>query len=313
MPIPDLVETDLPVTVEAVPVESDGRPKSAIPLGDGLAGLAGLGAVWLAVMLLRPPAIIAAWLVLLATASPMLIRELRRLPAASREHPAFGPIVWLLGFVVATLPFMLVYAQAADVWRWAASWVVVAPAILLRMLVEVRRAGRVSPGFLCTGRGAVAQLRSFPAARCARPPVVAQGVLYSGRSMARASTLSSRPPCGEFRNAFWLVDPAGDLGLHDRPRLCAERLYFRRDGRRARSLDADPRARLDRLPALLPAVFVHWPDFLAVVHQEIGWPQTPLAAPTWSPAPPACWCCWRFTSGRRSSSGCASATSAIAA
>lgn len=127
---------------------ADPRPRSVVPASDGLIGLAALTLVWLVVMALRPPVLVATWIVLLGTAMPMLWRELRRAPAGTAGAPSRGnPLAWLAGFLLATAPFVLVHGQHADLIVWVLAWVVVAPAFIVRLGLEARRNGRVAGGF----------------------------------------------------------------------------------------------------------------------------------------------------------------------
>lgn len=135
--------------------EIEQTPPSVIPITDGLVGLGSLLLTWLLVMWLKPPTLLAAWLILIATALPMMCRELARAPA-SPEHGAGAPrpLLWFLGFVVATAPMLLVHGQGGGLGHWLVAWIVTLPAFAVRFAAE-RRRGSPTPlgGFpLALGR-----------------------------------------------------------------------------------------------------------------------------------------------------------------
>lgn len=128
-------------------VLSDAPPVSSVPYRDGYVGLAGLIVAWLVVMVLKPMPIVATWLVLFATSIPMLVCEWRRAPPATRRKAKLAPLAWVLGFVVATAPFLLVHGQEGSLDPWLTAWVVVAPLFALRFGLEFVRNGVLSGGF----------------------------------------------------------------------------------------------------------------------------------------------------------------------
>ena len=122
-------------------------PPSVIPVTDGLIGLGSLLLAWLLVMWLKPPLLPAAWLILIATALPMMLRELARSPALLRRSPDMDrPSLWLTGFVVATVPMLFVHAQGAGLLVWIMAWIVALPAFVVRLTFERRRNGFLAGG-----------------------------------------------------------------------------------------------------------------------------------------------------------------------
>jgi protein-S-isoprenylcysteine O-methyltransferase Ste14 len=121
-------------------------PRSAVPIADGLAGLASVTLVWMGVLLVRPPLPVAAWLLILATALPMLVRELSRHTSGGRTSGPVKPLVWLLGLVIGTMPFLLIHGQHTGLVVWSMVWVIVAPAFLIRIGLELHRNGSISGG-----------------------------------------------------------------------------------------------------------------------------------------------------------------------
>jgi protein-S-isoprenylcysteine O-methyltransferase Ste14 len=119
-------------------------PPSVVPVTDGLTGLGSLSMAWLLVMWLRPPLLLATWLVLVATALPMMLRELARSPALPRRSSADRPLLWLAGFVVATVPMLFVHGQGGGLLAWLVAWTVVLPAFALRLAAEHRRNGSLT-------------------------------------------------------------------------------------------------------------------------------------------------------------------------
>lgn len=127
--------------------EAEAPPRSAVPITDGLIGLASVSAVWLLVYLTRPPLLVAAWLLILATALPMLLRELARHAPVGGATVRAMPLVWLLGFALGTAPFLLIHGQHSGLEVWGMVWVIVAPAFLIRIGLELHRNGSIAGGF----------------------------------------------------------------------------------------------------------------------------------------------------------------------
>jgi isoprenylcysteine carboxyl methyltransferase (ICMT) family protein YpbQ len=266
----------------AAPVDPTDRiPPSAIPVADGLMGLAGLVAAWAVVMLLQPPTIVGAWVVVLATAVPMLRLELRRAaPSLSAREPV-SALTWVLGFILATVPFALVHGQGMGFEYWLIAWVVALPAFTLRLLLEARRNGALSSGFpamlgrtlLRLDRGALRGLA--PAARlwglkAFFIPLYALS-LFALVGLALTADLNS---------------PVGWLGLAVLFAYTID-LSFGLSGYLFASNDLAPTVRSTQ-PRLLGwivciacygPVIMHWPAFEAVVRQEIAWPATLTASP----------------------------------
>ena len=127
--------------------EIEQRPPSVVPVTDGLIGLGSMLLAWLLVMWLRPTPMLAAWTVSIATALPMLFRELARSPALPRLKSGVDqPWLWLAGLVVATVPMLFVHSQGTSVLTWLVAWVVALPAFALRLAVEHRRNGYLIDG-----------------------------------------------------------------------------------------------------------------------------------------------------------------------
>lgn len=138
-----LLETQIAVPRAA----REAPPASAVPLADGLSGLAGLTAAWLLMLAVKPPALLAVVVLLLAVALPMLVRELRRAPALPAAGRSGTPVLtWALGFVLAATPFYIVHAQAGRAGFWLIAWGIVAPAFGIRLWLEFRRNRRLAPG-----------------------------------------------------------------------------------------------------------------------------------------------------------------------
>lgn len=125
----------------------ESAPPSVIPVTDGLAGLGALLPAWLLVMWLKPAPLLAAWLILIVTALPMMLRELARSPALPGHRMAASqPLLWLAGFIVAIVPTLLVHSQGAGLVSWLVAWVVTLPAFALRLAVERYRNGSALGG-----------------------------------------------------------------------------------------------------------------------------------------------------------------------
>ncbi len=259
-----------------------GIPQSAIPLSDGLRGLAALTAAWLLVLIVEPPVLVGAWLVLLATAAPMLAAELRRAPGTTKRTPdRASPLLWLAGFALAAAPLLLVHLQGMGLRFWAIAWAVAAPAFILRLVFEARRNGALAAGLpLALGEA----LRHFDGAavRALAPAarlwtlkaffIPLYGLsLYGLLQLALALDLGTMPG--------WLVLAVLFAYTID--------LTFGLSGYVFASNDLAPTMRSTQ-PMLLGwivciacygPVIVHWPDFEAVVRQEIAWPRSLSAAP----------------------------------
>lgn len=131
----------------AVPSRTDARPASVVPITDGLVGLVALSVAWGVVMWLRPPLLLATWVVLLATALPMLQRELARQRPQPVPRNAAAPLNWLAGFLLAAAPFALLHGQHTDLFTWLVAWIIIAPAFAIRLGLEARRNGGIVGAF----------------------------------------------------------------------------------------------------------------------------------------------------------------------
>lgn len=252
----------------------DSRPASVIPESDGLIGLAALATAWLAVMALRPPLLIATWIVLLATILPMLWRELRRAPAQPGARRRGRPLAWLAGFLIATAPFLLVHGQHTSLIFWLLAWVVVAPAFIVRLAVEARRNGGVAGGFPAElGRSLLpfnrTRLRGLAASARLWGLKAFFIPLYAGSLFALLNLALVNPLDGSVAWLGLMVTFAYtvDLSFGLSGYLMA-----------SNSLLPTIRSTQTRLSGWLVClacygpVMSHWPDFEAVVLQEISWP-----------------------------------------
>lgn len=258
------------------------RPQSAVPVGDGLCGLAGLTAAWLAIVALKPHPLAATWLLLLATAIPMLLRELRRAPAPVAAGGERGsPLRWLAGFVVATLPFLLVHLQAMGPTWWLIAWGVVAPAFLVRFVLERARNGRTSGGFPAALGAALLppdmrklQALGAPARLWA---LKAFFVPLYGLSLFGLVQLAVTADFGTVR--AWLTLAVTFAYTID--------LAFGVSGYLFASNELMPTVRSTQWRLLgwvvcmlcYGPLIVHWPDLATVIHNEIGWPKLIAATP----------------------------------
>jgi protein-S-isoprenylcysteine O-methyltransferase Ste14 len=116
------------------------RPKSAVPLADGLAGLASLTVAAVVIAALHMPPFLGAICLLMAAALPMLYCELARGRRKPGPRPRARPAAWLLGLVVAWAPFLAVQIAAIRPELLVIGWLVAAPALAWRMCME-----RVTP------------------------------------------------------------------------------------------------------------------------------------------------------------------------
>lgn len=253
---------------------SDPRPTSVIPLSDGLIGLASLTLAWLMVMWLRPSALVATWVVLLATALPMLWRELSRSRPQPEQPGNAAPLKWLVGFLLATAPFAVVHGQHTDLFYWLVAWIVVAPVFAIRLGLEARRNGSVAGGF---------------------PIELGKALLPFDRTRLRGLASSARlwglkaffiPLYG--LSLFGLLGlalgnslsgPVAWLGLAVTFAYTVD-LSFGLSGylMASNSLVPTIRSTQTRLTGWVVCLLCygplmsHWPDFEAVVIREIGWP-----------------------------------------
>jgi protein-S-isoprenylcysteine O-methyltransferase Ste14 len=255
---------------------ADPRPASVAPIGDGLVGLAALTIAWVAVMWLRPPTLIAAWIVLLATALPMLARELARHPAQPCREGRTSPLKWLIGLLLATAPFLLIHGQHKGLFVWMAAWAVAAPAFVIRFWLEARRNGGVSGGFPAElGKALLAPSRDRVRDLAASARVWALKAffipLYAASLVGLLALALSNNLSGP---AAWLALAVTFAYTVD--------LSFGLSGyvMASNSLAPTVRSTQTRLTGWVVCLLcygpliVHWHDFEAVVNQEIAWPRT---------------------------------------
>ena len=120
------------------------RPESAVPMRNGLAGLAGLALALCATWALRPHPLLASWLLLLSASLPMLWLELKSSsPLLVEGEGRQEPLLWLTGFAVASLPPLLLLSMAMAPVNWAIGWTVASVPFAIRYAVEWRL-GRLS-------------------------------------------------------------------------------------------------------------------------------------------------------------------------
>lgn len=260
---------------EAVAGEAGSRPASVVPVSDGLIGLVALCLAWGAVMLLRPSILVATWIVLLATALPMLQRELSRHPArpAKSGRPA-TPLKWLAGLVLATSPVLLVHDQYAGLIVWVLAWLVVTPAFAIRLFLEARRNGRIAGGFP-TGLGQALLPLDKSKLRALAAPARLWGL------KAFFIPLYAMSLCGLLTLAFanTLSGPVAWLALAVTFAYTID-LSFALSGYLMASNDLVPTVRSTQ-PRLIGWIVCllcygplmsHWSDFEAVVIREVSWP-----------------------------------------
>lgn len=251
-------------------------PRSVVPVTDGLIGLASLLAAWLLVMWLKPAPLLAAWLVLIATALPMMRRELARSPAPPRRRTgAPHPLLWLLGFAVATAPMLLVHGQGAGLASWSAAWIVALPAFALRLAVERRRNGSAPGDSLPLRIGRALLLGDWAELRGAAAPARLWFLkaffvpLYGASLLALLALALSNDLQGPLAWLALAVTLAYTIDL-----------AFGLSGYifASNALVPTIRSTQPRLSGWIVCllcygpVFGHWSDFERVVHQEINWP-----------------------------------------
>lgn len=260
----------------AVPSRTDARPASVVPIADGLVGLTALSIAWSVVMWLRPPVLLATWVVLLATALPMLQRELARQRPQPVPRSAAAPLKWLAGFLLAAAPFALIHGQHTSLIVWLMAWIIIAPAFAIRLGLEARRNGSISGAFPSElGKALLpfdrARLRTLAASarlwglKAFFIPLYAMS-LYALLNLAYANPLSSP--------VAWLTLAVTYAYTID--------LSFGLSGylMASNSLVPTIRSTQTRLTGWIVCllcygpVMSHWPDFEAVVLREISWPAT---------------------------------------
>lgn len=253
--------------------QADG-PVSTIPWRDGRLGLLGFCLAWLAVMGLRPNVYVATWIVLLATAAPMLAAELMRAPVVEKRRPTWAPLAFAIGLPLASLPFFVLHLQGGGVANWLRAWAVVAPAFVLRFVIEYARTGTVSGGLpallgqavMRGDRQAVKDLAA-PARLFALKAIFIP--LYGSSLLALLTMgLDSRPvTLVDWLTLAVILAYTIDLGFGLSGYLFA-----------ANELAPTVRSTQPRLIGWLVClacygpIFAHWPEFEAVVRAEIGWP-----------------------------------------
>jgi isoprenylcysteine carboxyl methyltransferase (ICMT) family protein YpbQ len=225
-------------------------------------------------MWLRPPVLLATWMVLLATTLPMLQRELARQRPQPGQRIAAAPLKWLAGFLLASVPFALIHGQHTSLFVWLMAWIIIAPAFAIRLGLEARRNGSVGGAFP-SGLGEAllpldrARLRALaPAARlwglkAFFIPLYAMS-LYALLSLAFANTLSGAVAWLTLAVTFaYTVDLS--FGLSG---------YLMASNSLVQTIKSTQTRFGGWLVCLLcyGPLMSHWPDFEAVVRQEIGWP-----------------------------------------
>jgi protein-S-isoprenylcysteine O-methyltransferase Ste14 len=261
-------------------------PASTIPYRDGYWGLAGLGLAWGLARMLQLDALVAAPLVLLATALPMLALEWRRAGPAPRRRQTHAPLAYLVGLGLALAPFLAVHAQAQGIWAWLVAALVAAPALGLRLGLEAVRNGAVSGGFpAALGQALLPPRRDRLAALAPAARLFALKAffipLYGASLFALVKLgLGAAPatPGGWLLLAVVLAYTI-DLGFG-----LAGYVFASND--LVPTVRSTQRLALGWLACLVcyGPVFAHWPDFAMVVQAEIGWPGDFAATAATAPA-----------------------------
>lgn len=257
-------------------------PPPAVPLADGLSGFGGLSVAYLTILILKPPVLVAAWLVLFATAAPMLRRELRR-AAPTTTQPATGtsPLWWIAGFIMATAPLALIHGQGMGLELWGIAWMVVTPAFVLRFGLEYRRNGAISAGFPA-GLGKALRAPSREAFRALMPGMRLWALkgffvpLY-GLSLLALMNLTLD---ADFGSPVGLVTAAVAFAYTVDLAFGVGGYIFASNALAPTIRSTQPRL-LGWIVCLAcyGPIIRHWPDFEAVVTSEVSWPTLLSAAP----------------------------------
>ena len=263
-------------------------PRSVIPASDGLAGLAGLAAALAVAAWLGLHPIIATGLILLGAATPMLLAEVARAgPAgAAQDMRAWQrPARWLLGFVVATLPFAVLMAAWAGAWSWIIPWLIVAPAFVLRWLSEARR-GRAWDGSALPLRlGEALARRDSAALRRLGEPARLWTLKAFFIPLYAASLWGIVGRAGEaFDVGAWLVTAALTAYVVDLTFGLAGYVFA------SDALGTGLRSTQRRVfgwvvcMACYPPFLLLWPDAAEVLLHELRWPEEVGASLAWTAA-----------------------------
>jgi isoprenylcysteine carboxyl methyltransferase (ICMT) family protein YpbQ len=241
--------------------DSSGIPLSVVPFSVGLAGTTSLMVVWLIVTALRPPVIVGAIALLFAAALPMALLDRTRKgsPRASREAE---PIAWLIGFVAAAAPFVILQLAAIPADALALGWLTVLPLMLVRAGIDGARPFSGTPAMV--GRAILARSWSGVDENEVRLWLLKSFFLpLYGMSVFGLTAWSLSP--GVASN--WLMIPllfAYTIDLS----IGLSGYVFASGGT---SIQPRLLGWLVCLACYLP-VMHHWPAFESVVRQEILWP-----------------------------------------
>lgn len=270
-----MASTELPAPAAALAQIAEAPPASTVPYRDGYAGLAGFAIAWLLVFTLRPPSILATWLVMLGTALPMIILEWRRAPAVPRRQWAFAPLAWIAGFILATIPFALLHAQE-DIELWLAVWTLVAPAFVLRFALEIRRNGALSGGFpVALGRALLPPDRDRLRALAAPARLWALKAFFIPLYATSLHVLVGMPQAIDFSSPLgWLILAVTLAYTIDLSFGIVGYLFASNDF--APTLHSTQRLLFGCVVCLLcyGPLHMHWPAFRQTVLTEIAWPRS---------------------------------------
>jgi protein-S-isoprenylcysteine O-methyltransferase Ste14 len=275
----------MPEIITAAPMDEPAdaaAPAGSIPYRDGYAGLAGLSLAFVAIMVLRPHPFVAAWLILGATALPMLALELRRAGPATRRRGSLAPVAWALGFAVAGAPFLLLHWQGQGLMAWVLAWIVAAPAFGIRFAVEAMRTGAVSGGLpVALGRALLAPRRETFRALAAPARLFALKAIFVPLYALSLLGLVQLVMTANLATATgWLVLAVTFAYVVDLAFGLAG-YVFASNELVPGTLRSTQTLALGWIVCLVcyGPVFAHWPELETVVHAEIGWPQNLAMGP----------------------------------
>jgi protein-S-isoprenylcysteine O-methyltransferase Ste14 len=242
------------------------RPVSAVPFSLGLAGTASLLAAWLIVTTLRPPLVPSAMALLFATALPMVWLDRTR-PRSKGPKCEATPIAWLLGFVVLAMPFTLLQLTALSVGRLGLGWLLVAPLMLVRAVIDGVRPFSGTPARVghAIRRRSLCEVDANDVRlwllKCFFMPLYGLSLL-SLTTLAFSASFASSPLMLVLVIAYTI-----DLGIGLSGYVFA-----------SAGTSIQPRLAgwLVCLACYVP-VMHHWPAFEEIVHQEVLWPRLDAA------------------------------------
>lgn len=246
------------------------RPRSVIPVTDGLGGLAVLTIAWLVGFVAGIPASVYAPLLLLAVSLPMLLIELHRsrpsVPASSALNAS--PFLWALCFTAASAPFALMHFIGTTIDRWVIGWGVALIGFALRWAVEFLLHGPTSLGGFPAALATAKHRVEWTDVRCWSLKAIF--IPIYGLSLFGLAQLALYNPLTAPKDLLLLlltyaytIDLAFGLAGYI---FASERL-----GLGIRSTQPDLFGWVVCLLCYGP-VFNHWLGFASVLHAEITWP-----------------------------------------